>query len=69
MRFLALNRDRAAALAQFETCRHLAEEPAVEPSPETVRLAAGSPRRGGRSRELFGALGTEPALQRASAAG
>jgi DNA-binding SARP family transcriptional activator len=39
MRFLAQKDDRAAALAQFETCRHvLAEELGVEPSPETVRL-------------------------------
>jgi predicted ATPase/DNA-binding SARP family transcriptional activator len=40
LRFLALKGDRAAALAQFETCRHvLAEELGVEPSPETARLA------------------------------
>ena len=40
MRFLAAKDDRAAALAQFETCRHvLAEELGVEPSPQTVRLA------------------------------
>jgi DNA-binding SARP family transcriptional activator len=39
MRFLAMNDDRAAAIAQFETCRHvLAEELGVDPSPETVRL-------------------------------
>jgi predicted ATPase/DNA-binding SARP family transcriptional activator len=40
MRFLAMKDDRAAAVAQFETCRHvLAEELGVEPSPETARLA------------------------------
>jgi predicted ATPase/DNA-binding SARP family transcriptional activator len=40
MRFLAMKDDRAAAMAQFETCRHvLAEELGVDPSPETVRLA------------------------------
>ncbi|HKQ03008.1 MAG TPA: BTAD domain-containing putative transcriptional regulator, partial [Actinomycetes bacterium] len=40
MSFLAQKDDRAAALAQFETCRHvLTEELGVEPSPETVRLA------------------------------
>lgn len=40
MRFLAAKDDRAAALAQFETCRHiLDEELGIEPSPETVRLA------------------------------
>jgi predicted ATPase/DNA-binding SARP family transcriptional activator len=40
MRFLAAKDDRAAALAQFETCRHvLAEELGVEPSPETARLS------------------------------
>ena len=39
MRFLAMKDDRAAAVAQFETCRHvLAEELGVDPSPETVRL-------------------------------
>jgi DNA-binding SARP family transcriptional activator len=40
MRFLAMKDDRAAAVAQFETCRHvLAEELGVEPSAETARLA------------------------------
>src|SRR5918994_5474850 len=39
MGFLAAKDDRAAALAQFETCRHvLAEELGVDPSPETIRL-------------------------------
>ena len=39
MGFLAAKDDRAAALAQYETCRHvLAEELGVDPSPETIRL-------------------------------
>jgi DNA-binding SARP family transcriptional activator len=39
MRLLALNNQRGAALAHYEVCRRtLAEELAVEPSSETVRL-------------------------------
>jgi two-component SAPR family response regulator len=46
MRFLAQKDDRSAALAQFETCRHvLTEELGVEPSPETVRPGRPHPRR------------------------
>lgn len=41
MRLLAANGQRAAALAQFDACRHaLAEELGVEPAEETVALAA-----------------------------
>jgi DNA-binding SARP family transcriptional activator len=39
MRLLALNGQRGAALAQYETCRHtLAEELNVNPAPETIAL-------------------------------
>ncbi|MFQ5341662.1 MAG: BTAD domain-containing putative transcriptional regulator [Anaerolineae bacterium] len=39
MRLLALNRQRSAALAQYEACRRaLDRELGVEPSPDTVRL-------------------------------
>jgi DNA-binding SARP family transcriptional activator len=39
MRLLALNGQRGAALAQYETCQHtLAEELNVEPAPETAAL-------------------------------
>jgi DNA-binding SARP family transcriptional activator/predicted ATPase len=39
MRALALDGQRSAALAQYETCRRLlAEELDIEPAPETVRL-------------------------------
>jgi DNA-binding SARP family transcriptional activator len=39
MRLLALNGQRGAALAQYETCRHtLAEELNLEPAPETSAL-------------------------------
>lgn len=39
MRLLALSGQRGAALAQYETCRHvLKQELGVEPSPETVAL-------------------------------
>ena len=41
MRLLALNGERAAALAQYETCRrHLMEHLGVEPSADTERLYA-----------------------------
>ena len=57
MRFLAAKDDRAAALAQFETCRHvLAEELGVEPSPADRSPRRADPRR--RPRSLPGHAGT-----------
>jgi DNA-binding SARP family transcriptional activator len=58
MRFLAQKDDRAAALAQFETCRHvLAEELGVEPSPGDGPAHRAHPRRRARPRPRgFGCL-------------